>query len=552
MRVLVDVLIPVHNAAETIQETVKSALEQSIPNYLRNESRNGTESHVHDSYSRISLKEVHIDIAICCQDDGSEDDSLKILKNIQRSLLTKSTTLQEGTVHECDRHELTYQLFIGSDRNAGAGAARNRASFLRSKMNPTPNHLSDTSLYFICLLDSDDIMHPHRIAHQVAVMLALSKEDRNSTLLGSNFNRIPANSTWHYTEWANALTDERLILEKFREITILQPTWMMTKARFKQLGGYIEASHLDQLVSKSKEKIDCQAYKLVHPRYDTPQTLRLAEDLRLFYAHLSYPYLVKGNAAMNDSASNIAPGKLKMIRTKEPLLTYRHREGQSQSSSTSRKLLLQLRVKAFEDLILCNKSRMKTSWLSTVESEGFIIWGAGRDGKAFFKSLGDDVKKCVRCFVDVDEKKISNGYYVVPKDKACSANVSRPKVKECFKVPIIHFSLIASGCEARKELMNEWIHNQHEDNDIVAGRITKNRKKQCKPLKKRQKTEGEPKRILHAISKKDKENMEMIETGVLTKLPVVVCVAMYRTNGVLEKNVEKIGRCEGVDLWHFS
>jgi len=44
----------------------------------------------------------------------------------------------------------------------------------------------------------------------------------------------------------------------------------------------------------------------------------------------------------------------------------------------------------------------------------------------------------------------------------------------------------------------------------------------------------------------------MIESECLTKMPVVVCVAMYRTNGILERNVAAIGRTEGADLWHFS
>ena len=38
----------------------------------------------------------------------------------------------------------------------------------------------------------------------------------------------------------------------------------------------------------------------------------------------------------------------------------------------------------------------------------------------------------------------------------------------------------------------------------------------------------------------------------LATLPVVVCVAMYRTHGILEKNVKSIGRIEGKNLWHFS
>ena len=44
----------------------------------------------------------------------------------------------------------------------------------------------------------------------------------------------------------------------------------------------------------------------------------------------------------------------------------------------------------------------------------------------------------------------------------------------------------------------------------------------------------------------------MLKNNAFSKLPVVVCVAMYRTNGVLEKNCSMIGRNEGEDLWHFS
>ena len=61
------------------------------------------------------------------------------------------------------------------------------------------------------------------------------------------------------------------------------------------------------------------------------------------------------------------------------------------------------------------------------------------------------------------------------------------------------------------------------------------------PVKKR--------KLLHNLGPKDSTDLE-VES--LTKLPVVACVAMHRTNGVLEKNVKSIGREEGVDLWHFS
>jgi len=43
-----------------------------------------------------------------------------------------------------------------------------------------------------------------------------------------------------------------------------------------------------------------------------------------------------------------------------------------------------------------------------------------------------------------------------------------------------------------------------------------------------------------------------LDVSLLPKLPVVVCVAMYRTNGALEANVKSVKRTEGHDLWHFS
>jgi FlaA1/EpsC-like NDP-sugar epimerase len=44
---------------------------------------------------------------------------------------------------------------------------------------------------------------------------------------------------------------------------------------------------------------------------------------------------------------------------------------------------------------------------------------------------------------------------------------------------------------------------------------------------------------------------ELKNGGKLDGEKVMVCVAMYRTGGVLEDNVRSIGREEGVDLWHF-
>lgn len=49
--VLVDVIIPVHNAAATIEEAVTSAMHQHIPQHLMKEAHN-------------------ISVTVCCYDDG--------------------------------------------------------------------------------------------------------------------------------------------------------------------------------------------------------------------------------------------------------------------------------------------------------------------------------------------------------------------------------------------------------------------------------------------------------------------------------------------------
>ncbi len=96
-------------------------------------------------------------------------------------------------------------------------------------------------------------------------------------------------------------------------------------------------------------------------------TLRLAEDTRFFYAHLR------------------AGGRLKLHRTPEPLLSYRHRSGTSQSSNTPRRLLLKLRAKAWEDAVFRGAST-PSSVAGVADDDdndrhggrwsgGFAVWG---------------------------------------------------------------------------------------------------------------------------------------------------------------------------------
>ncbi len=563
--VYVDVIIPVHNAQETIEETVHSVMKQSIPLHLLQENvsviDHSSDNHAKrylDEYDRLSLQNVKIDIAVCCHDDGSTDKSFKLLQDLKD--YHDKTVIINGLSNDHER--ISKQLLISQSSDGisrGAGHARNRAASIRKHNAEPVNDNNDKSNSFVCLLDSDDVMHEHRIAEQVSVMLKKQHKERNATLLGCTFKRIPEDSTWHYTNWANNLSDDRLLLERFREITVLQPTWMVTRHRFDLLGGYIESLDTSNNTQEKGHGTNnaTKVYKLIHPIHDNSECIRLAEDLRFYHAHLSY------------EEDQGCPGTLQLIRTNEPLLLYRHRIGQSQSSSTSRKLLLQLRTKAFVDTIILNDPKWR--YCEKSEKGGFVIWGAGRDGKEFFKSLPDVARIHVRCFVDVDEKKIKSGYYVPPPpsftNNGGNDNQGSKKKKKnaSHKIPIVHFSLLARNDGIREDLMNQWLHPttsilEAENN----GRINKERpsssqKRQASPKRMkvahgRHLSENEnssiPKRLLHGLSKKDKHSHKILQE--LKDLPVVVCVAMYRSNGVLEKNVENIGRQEGSDLWHFS
>lgn len=564
----VDVIIPVHNASATIEETLKSIFRQNVPEWCtttglkENDATtlgNSNFIQVLDSYKRSSLDEIDtIHLTICCYDDGSTDDSWNILKRIKQAHEERSNLNHNNAT--TNTHKFNINMLIASNAEGiaqGAAYARNRAVELNKDLQ-----VDDTSHRYLCFIDSDDIMHEHRVAHQLAVMLAMTTEEQNATLLGCTFDRIPKDSTWHYTKWANCLSDTRLLLEQYREITVIQPTWFMTRSRFEMLGGYVESSQ-DAL----SDPICNNVYRLVHSEYDSIQTLRLAEDLRFFHAHLSFPYRKESciqvpiSTTLDSKKLSQASlsGTIKLVRTSPPLMTYRHREGQSQSSSTSRKLLLHLRAKAFVDIIVKNNSRWQYDPSRTNVSNGFVIWGAGRDGKDFFKSLSHDDKYHVRCFVDVDDKKIQSGYYMVPFQTNDDRPYSCSSTAKQYKIPIVHYSMLIRDETLRHQVQHEYLHgDKNNAMDAEIGKITK-RNPHAKPMSsniskeppcKKSKKGAFVNRKLHAIPKKDEENHSLMK--LLPTLPVVVCVAMYRSNGILERNVESIGRKEGVDLWHFS
>ncbi len=557
IKIEVDVIIPVHNASSTVEETVLSALNQEIPSSPSQLLQSFLQKHV-------------VSTTVCCYDDGSTDDSLQILREIESSRSAKDvvTSALDGMIPS--------KLLIGSGDTKvgrGAGYARNRAielnnAPLRDKTNTNGEGSNSTGksgsteddnrLKFLCLLDSDDIMHKHRIIEQTLFMMyRVDKESRDRTILGGTFDRDPPDSTWHYSSWANNLTEERLILERYREITILQPTWFMQLAVWSNVGGYIEAPPLgssdtasdvlSQYVASGLSSSN--ASYLIHPKYDSLSSLKLAEDLRFFHSHLQL------NGCLRVHRTALATSGKEVL----PLVTYRHVENaQSQSFRTSRKLLLQLRALAFQKSII----RTHPSW--NTQDKHFVIWGCGRDGKDFFKALDPDVQERVYCFVDVDAKKLNAGYYVdttahrdaIKESKEAKGLDKRDKKRKqktaARKIPVVHFSFLIPNQQEQESIRSEYIADLTTGKNSGVGNIDKSKNgvvdsssdtfQQKMKKQKLNSTVGAP------VQLQDRG----LDPKVLSWIPVVVCVAMYRTNGVLERNVGKIGRTEGKDLWHFS
>ena len=492
--VLVKVIIPVHNAQDTIEQAVHSAMQQE---YLSNATNGGSDTNKHNP----------IQIHVCCYDDGSTDGSWDRLQQLQAQYRHPTTTTKKehpqssSTKHDA-RIPATLHLGQGT-ASRGAGFARNRAVAL-GPSSSLPNDDHSPQQTYICLLDSDDWMHAARVATQVDAFGKLDPHQRERTLMGCTFARDPPDATRHYTHWCNELDDQRLYLERYRELTIIQPTWMMPLSWFRDtLGGYIEAPLPEDGATKKSDdssstaspaqQHSTNAFSMVHPIHDTPQTLRVAEDLRLFHMHLA------------------AGGRLHLCRNKDPhLVTYRHSGNASQSANTPRKLLLQLRTWAFEQQILRN-------W------DKFAVWGAGRDGKDFIKALSsDELRQRIVCLVDVDEKKIGTNY------------VNRELGVD---IPIVHFSALAKD-GAHKAV--EHFGKLDKSANVAAS--------EERPLKR---ARHESSSNDNSQKKKKNHKITLPPQNELQSLPVVVCVAMYRTGGALEKNAQSIGRSEGNDLWHF-
>ena len=58
---------------------------------------------------------------------------------------------------------------------------------------------------FLCFLDADDVMLPHRVRRQLSAAL-----EHPRAIIGAGFVKIPAGATEHYAAWANEMDDTQV------------------------------------------------------------------------------------------------------------------------------------------------------------------------------------------------------------------------------------------------------------------------------------------------------------------------------------------------------
>eukprot|EP01134_Creolimax_fragrantissima_P002293 CFRG2293T1 len=324
----VSIITPVYHAVEYLGEALNSVLNQT--------------------YRPLELS-VFV--------DGSDDDdgSLAVLNAYKHRLLEVG---------------IEYILTVsGNCTPRGCGYACNQA-------------IKHSTGSFLCFLDADDTMTHDRVEKQLEVCLdqsrwahgasvglrggecasvgantrariASPRDIAHSTsvgvgvIVGCNVTRSPDNATPRYTKWINGLKTDELISQRFRECTLIKPTWFTSRTTFYNVGAFSEAGR------------------------GTP------EDMIFLYKHMD----------LNGALAKVA----------EPLVMYRYHK-HSQSHGVKWEDIFELRVRHMEKHLLDRLS-------------SFSIWSAGREGKRFYKALKPTNQSKVVCFLDVKATLISGPGY---------------------------------------------------------------------------------------------------------------------------------------------
>ena len=88
---------------------------------------------------------------------------------------------------------------------------------------------------YLCFVDVDDVLFPTRVERQLVVAQRVP-----NAIVGGGFIRSPSGSTAHYSNWANTISQKDIVLQQFRECTVLMPTWFLHRGVFDAVGGFPE------------------------------------------------------------------------------------------------------------------------------------------------------------------------------------------------------------------------------------------------------------------------------------------------------------------------
>ncbi|KNC47648.1 glycosyltransferase family 2 protein [Thecamonas trahens ATCC 50062] len=433
--VLVSVLIPCKNTGELLKPCLASIAESS-----------------------------HRPLEVCLYDDGSDDDGVTLgIIAEYASNAPQGISVVIGSRSQSD------------DGAPSIGAARNAVAALAS---------GD----FLCWLDSDDVMLPCRIAGSLETYFAKRAESGcDHVLVGSRFVRDPPGSTPRYAAWANSLSQDQLVTHRFRECTLIQPTWFLPRASFAWIGGYEAAG--------------------------------LAEDFKFLLT-----WVCRGGV---------------LARLDAVALVYTYSAG-SLSWKVPQALLRKIRVEAFEQQVLGIGGEAGAARPATLPAQpwaAFAIWGAGKDAKAFFRALSDEAKARVTCFADIDPAKLSVGTYpdtvlvpvVVPAHKMSSARKARKAARKAAAAAAAAGNPLPS--KKPRALDGQAAHGQRSNGDGSGvdddGPIT----------------------VCIKMKRQLRREIPIVAVADL-RPPFVAAVALDRTQGTFEAALAASGYVDGVDYFH--
>lgn len=203
----VSIVIPCHNAASTISETFDSLLSQTLAG---------------DKQELVLFN------------DASSDNTLEVIFSYIQRFLGNGT--QVSVIPTAEKECISFQPLNNNEEqflklqseiaSKDIGTARGPAFGRNAGVRVSKGTV-------IAMCDADDISLPERLESQLP--LALSNPD---AIVGTQWTRLPEDSTPRYREWCNSLTPQQLISQQYRELTLIQPTWMYHRAVFDRISGY--------------------------------------------------------------------------------------------------------------------------------------------------------------------------------------------------------------------------------------------------------------------------------------------------------------------------